>query len=259
MRLPGLRWLAPALLLAGCATLQPPAGVPVPPAEPLEAWARVLERFVDDQGRVDFRGLAQDRQDLDRYVAWVGAVSPESHPERFPTPEAVLAYHLNAYNALAMYAVIETGLPTTLAGLRKLPFFFMRRVVVGGEAMSLHRYENDRILSLGDPRVHFALNCMSVGCPRLPRIPFPSQGLDAVLEAETRRFFADPVYLRVDDAAQEVWVSEILRFYRDDFLKYAPSLIAYVNRYRPDTLPEIPEHYRLRFIPYDWTVNHQPT
>ena len=55
-------------------------------------------------------------------------------------------------------------------------------------------------------------------------------------------------------AAPDVRLSEILRFYRADFLAAAPSLAAYVNRYRERT---VPDSYRVEFIDYDWTVNRQ--
>lgn len=250
------------LLLTGCATLvRAPQSTLAPPAtgqpqqEPVEAWARVLARFVDSSGRVDFVGLAADRTDLDNYVAWVYAVSPATAPERFPNRAAVLAYHLNAYNALAMYNVIEAGLPDTLAGFRKVPFFFLRQIKVGGQALSLSAYEKQIIIPLGDVRVHFALNCMSVGCPRLPRVAFRADALDEQLEHEARAFFADPKNLQVDDVQQHVRVSEILKFYQADFLNAAPTLIDFINRYRE---PAIPLSWSVDFIPYDWTINQQP-
>jgi hypothetical protein len=250
------RWTAAAsLALAACATAVPGPRVEVAAAEPTDAWARVLARFVDEQGRVDFDGLARDRGDLDRFVAWVYAVGPDNAPERFPTRAHVLAYHVNAYNALAMYNVLEAGIPASLAGARKVTFFALRRLQVGGEPRTLYGYENEVIRPLGDERVHFALNCMVVGCPRLPRAPFHAADLDAVLERETRRFFAEPRNVVVDPATRVVRLSELLGFYPEDFLARAPTLVAYVNRYRE---PPIPGDYRVEFIPYDWTINRQP-
>ena len=216
----------------------------------------MLQQRVDAQGRVDFAGLAGERADLDRYVAWVYAVSPGNRPELFPTSQHVLAYHLNAYNALAMYAVIESGIPETNAGFGKVRFFFLRRVKVGGQSLNLRAYENEVIRPLGDSRAHFALNCMSVSCPRLPREPFDAAVLDQQLDREARQFFNEPRNLRVDAAARTIYLSEILDFYPEDFLAQAPSLVAYVNRYHE---PPVPENYTVVFTPYDWTINRQPT
>lgn len=249
-----LAWLLIALF-AGCAQLIPAPEPATPePGAPQDAWARVLDQYVDDQGRVDFARLNENRADLDRYVAWIYSVGPNNHPDLFPTREDVLAYHLNAYNALAMYNVLSAGIPQDLTGLRKLTFFYLRKLRVGGQDSSLYDYENKLIRPLGEERVHFALNCMAVSCPRLPRTPFAAATLDADLDREARRFFNEPRNVGIDDAGRMVRLSEILSFYPEDFLAKAPSLIAYANRYR-DT--PIPEDYRVTFIPYDWTVNRQ--
>lgn len=246
-----------ALAVSGCATtLVPPpfTGEPTPLRPPLDAWARVLKTHVDEQGRVDFIGLSRNRLDLDRYVSWIYDNGPYNRPDLFRAPEQVLSYHLNAYNALAMYNVLETGIPETHAGFAKVRFFYLRVLFVGGQNLSLRDYENDIIRKLGDPRVHFALNCMSVSCPRLPREPFTPEKLEQQLERETRRFFAEERNVRVDTAERTVYLSEILDFYPEDFLAVAPSLIAFVNRYRD---PPAPEDYAVEFTPYDWTINRQ--
>ena len=87
------------------------------------------------------------------------------------------------------------------------------------------------------------------------REPFLAATLEQQLEREARRFFADPRHLMVDTARGVLRLSEILRFYPEDFLKAAPSLIAYVNRYRE---VKVPDGYAIEYIPYDWTINRQP-
>lgn len=259
MRIAAVALLALAALGAGgCATTMVPppiTGEPTPLRPPLDAWARVLKTHVDPQGRVDFDGVSRNRADLDRYVSWVYDNAPGNRPDMFRTRAQVLSYHINAYNALALYNVLESGIPETNAGLAKVRFFQLRELVVGGQLLSLRAYENDVIRKLGEPRVHFALNFMSVGCPRLPREPFTADKLEQQLDRETRAFFAEPRNVRVDAAERTVYLSEILDFYTEDFLAVAPSLVAYVNRYRAQPLPL---DYEVEFTAYDWTLNRQP-
>lgn len=172
--------------------------------------------------------------------------------------DTAAAFHINAYNALSIYKVIETGIPETNAGLRKVFFFAFGKVQVGGQPVSLYDYENKVIRPLGDPRIHMALNCMSVSCLRLPREPFLPETLDQQLERETKYFFSEPRNLKIDTVNKVVTTSEILKFFPEDFLLTAPSLIALINRYRAGASAKIPEDFRVDDFPYDWTINRQP-
>src|SRR5216683_2754374 len=87
-----------------------------PPRDPYRPWARVLERFVDDRGEVDFRALARERADLDAFLDYVSRLSPRSAPQAFPGKEEKLAYYLNAYNALSMFNVIDSEFPRSIGG-----------------------------------------------------------------------------------------------------------------------------------------------
>lgn len=237
--------------------VRPAPNVPRPSAEAAQAaWARVLERFVNERGEVDFQGLSRDRADLDRYLRFV-ADTPLS---QLSEPNERLAHMTNAYNALSMFNVIESGIPASHAGWRKLVFFVFWKLPVDGRTMSLYHFENDVIRpftrSLNDPRVHFALNCSAVACPVLPRTPFEAGSLDRQLEYETRAFFARPENHRIDPENRVVWLSEILKFYKEDFVpEPAPSLIAFANHYAPTTAPT---DYAVRFTPYDWTIARWP-
>ena len=246
-------WLAALLGLTGCATLVSPPSAPEASATEADAaWARVLRRFVNDRGEVDFAALAQDRGDLDRYVRFVADTRLDSLGGR----DERLAHMINAYNALSMFNVIESGIPTTHAGLNKLTFFVTRKLHVGGRVLSLYAFENEVIRpftrEIGEPRVHFALNCSARSCPVLPMQPFTAAALDIELEREARAFFARTENFRVDDAARTVWLNEILSFYTEDFVPaHGSTLIAFANRYAPRTAPP---DFAVRFTPYDWTV-----
>ncbi|MGH8611525.1 MAG: DUF547 domain-containing protein [Gammaproteobacteria bacterium] len=238
------------LTLQACATLvQAPKYTPDPGrGAPLEAYARVLARYVNERGEVDFPALARDRGDLDYYVAYVA----RTPGHQFATRNDRLAHYINSYNALSMYNVLEAGIPETHAGLAKVKFFYLRKLVIGNRRMSLYQHENEIIRPLGEPRVHFALNCSALGCPILPRTPFTGRDLEAQLDQEARKFFAEARNLRVVPSSRVVYLSELLNFYPEDFLTAAtPSLIAYVNQYLPEP---IPLDYEVRFVDYDWTV-----
>ena len=243
-----------AVLILLCVVSASATPAEVQQSDAYQPWARVLIKFVNERGEVDFHALAHNRADLDAFLGYISHVSPRSAPGLFASREAKLAYYINAYNALAMFNVIDSDFPKSLAGLAKVKFFGWKRFAIGGERMSLYTLENDFVRPQGDERVHFALNCMSVGCPRLPRLPFQAENLDRQLDAEARAFFGEKRNLQVDPGRKLVRVSSILKFYTDDFLARMPTLIAYINLYAST---QIPSDYRVEFIDYDWTVSVQ--
>ncbi|MGD9762328.1 MAG: DUF547 domain-containing protein [Candidatus Binatia bacterium] len=263
--------------LSACTAIRPnvPAARlgPQPDTFSHAAFDRVLQRFVDDRGRVDYGSLQAHRADLDWYYDLVAAYSPDSSPALFPTRAHALAYWLNAYNAAVMRTVLEYY---PIAGVGdvdpwlpgKAGFFFLQRLTFGGATTSLYYLENNVVRErFRDPRVHFALNCASGGCPRLPRRAFTGEQLDQQLDAEARRFVAEPRNVRIDHGERAVYLSSIFNWYQRDFLDWPPlegrsgaTLLDYVALYStPEQVAELrrASEYDVRFAPYDWNLNDQ--
>ena len=221
-------------------------------------WEYVLVNYVDEKGRTNFKGLSEDIAPLENVVTFIGFASPTATPELFTSPEEVMSYHINSYNALAMYGVVEKGIPDGFTSFfSRAAFFKFRDVVIGGKVTNLYDYENDVIRPLNEPRAHFALNCMVKDCPRLPTTPFYPESLNETLEQLTYEFFNKQKHFYLDDKRKRVYVSEILDFYTEDFVASgkAKDLPQYINQYIEQP---IPASYKLRFIDYDWRINAQP-
>lgn len=230
-------------------------------------WSRVLERFVDDRGYVDYQGLARDRADLDRYLTAIEATSPKSSPQLFPDQKHELAYWINAYNALVFRGVLDRGPETEsvwTGGLISGRAFFVKMpIVVGGEKLNLKTLEDDWIRAeYQDPRVHAALNCASKGCPRLPRQPFLGDELDEQLDQAMRFFVAEKRNVAVDSDGALI-LSKIFDWFENDFLDDQrrrgdePSIVAYINRYRASGQKLSPTR-SIEYRPYDKSLNQQP-
>lgn len=231
-------------------------------------WAAVLEEVVDARGLVDYRSLALDPTVLDRYVATIAQESPKNAPKRFASKDHQLAYYLNAYNALVLRGVLDLGPDVSSVWGESgtgLGFFVMRKVRVGGEKMSLKALEDDVIRKqFADPRVHAALNCASMGCPRLPREPFTGELLQDQLDSAMREFVADSLHVLVRPAENEVVLSKIFDWFSDDFLDGErrrgvdrPHIVGYLNRFRLQG-SQIPIGAKVRFKEYDKRLNRRP-
>jgi hypothetical protein len=228
----------------------------------------VLGRYVDEEGFVDYHGLAQDHARLDRYVEEMARVSPDSDPDRFPTTGDALAYWINAYNALMLRRVVEAWPVASVRDIRALYGVFWRdKHRLGGRKLSLRGLENQIIRErFAEPRIHFAINCASRGCPALSRKAWRAETLEADLDAAARRFIANESNVRFDPERRLVELSSIFRWFDGDFIAWMESsgfeaprgVLDYVLRYLPAERREAwgdPDDLRVEWIDYDWSIN----
>lgn len=235
-------------------------------------WTALLQRHVQvlDGGRVsrvNYAGFSRDRAALRVYLDALSAVKPEQYAA-WGRPER-LAFLLNAYNAFTVEKVL-----TRHPDLRSIRDFGRvignpwkdRFFTLLGRAESLDGIEHGLVRAPGafdEPRIHFAVNCASVGCPMLREEAYVAARLDAQLEEQARRFLGDRTRNRYNAGALEV--SAIFDWYGRDFATGpagAGSAERYLARYAP-LLADRPEdreavaagRVKLRFLDYDWALN----
>lgn len=254
MKLKALAQVCIAFIGLGCSSVVKMPEQEVDYEQAQKAWSQVLAKYVDSEGWVDFNGLQKNPESLNTYLAFVRSYGPANRPDLFGKANEALAFHINGYNALSIYGVLQAGIPESNSGFSKVNFFVLKKYQIAGTVRSLKDYEDNVIRKLGDPRIHWALNCMAVSCPKLPQIPFRGDQINQQLDQASRFFFSEKRNLRIDHDKKEVWVSEILKFFPEDFLAVSPSLVDYINKWSPE---KIPLDYKVKFIPYDWTIINQ--
>ena len=231
------------------------------------AWTAVLSQVVDARGFVDYDVLLADRAGFDRYVELIENTGPSTDPSRFPDSNSELAFYINAYNALVFKGVLDRGPERTSvwSGLISGYNFFRRmQVKIDGQVTNLQAIEDVLIReSFADPRVHAALNCASVSCPRLPQAAFTAADLDTELNVAMREFVNGMQNVRIDKSKRTVYLSRIFDWFEDDFIEFeersgtaAPAILNYINRFRTPG-QEIPGEYKIRYLDYDKGINHQ--
>jgi len=125
------------------------------------------------------------------------------------------------------------------------------RVPYRGEKLSLDDVENKKIrAAFHDPRVHFAINCASKGCPPLRMEPYAGNAIDGQLEDQTRKFLAHLFIERTDNNGVIAHVSKIFDWFEDDF----GDRIGFLRRYGPPAL-SVASRVELKFDDYDWSLN----
>jgi hypothetical protein len=190
-------------------------------------WTALLKKHVRviDGGKasqLSYAGIAADRAQLKTYLDALAKVS-EGEFKAFNKNQQ-LAFLINAYNA-SMVEKILVRYPNikSVWDYGKLignPFKD-NFVSLLGKKMTLDNIEHDTIRAAGaydDPRIHFAVNCASIGCPMLREEAFVGDRVDAQLEEQTMRFMTDRSRNRVN-AEGRLEVSKIFDWYGGDFKK----------------------------------------
>ena len=215
----------------------------------IDAWARVLDRFVTDDGGFRYAALMADTgamADLEVWLRYVATVDLDTLDR-----DARLALLINAYNAYTVKSVIELW---PIESVMSVPGFFDARThVVAGSGLTLNRLENDRIRAVfGEPRIHFLVNCASTGCPPLAPVPVTADSLESLLEEHTGRFVRATV--RETEAGLEA--SRIFDWFDDDF-ESAGGVRAFMARYLDGEIAArmLDGSVPLRFTHYDWSLN----
>lgn len=224
-------------------------------------WADFLQRYVHvDPGgvnRVDYSGVTDaDRRALDSYLDSLSKVAISSHVR-----DEQRAFWINLYNALTIDVVLDHYPVDSIRDIDISPGFFAdgpwgkKLVTVEGEALSLDDIEH-RILRpiWQDPRIHYAVNCASVGCPDLQPQAFTGQNTDAMLTDAARAFVNDPRGVRVEDG--EATASRIYDWFEADFGGSERGVLDHLRRYAADALRAKLEGVGdIDSYAYDWSLN----
>jgi hypothetical protein len=227
------------------------------------AWDALLERHVvltegGKASQLGYAGMAAERAALKRYLETLSAVA-ETEFERWSREEQ-MAFLINAYNAFTVEKILtrypRIGSIWDFGRLFGNPFKDEFFVLLGGKK-SLDWIEHQSLRQrYPDPRIHYAVNCASIGCPMLREEAFVAARLEAQLEEQARRFLSDRGRNRVRDGRLEV--SRIFDWFKEDF-EPRPKYFARYARLltdNPDERAAIEDgRMALRFLEYDWSLN----
>lgn len=226
-------------------------------------WAAFLERHVHPQSDggpslVSYAAVtAEERQGLEAYVADLASAKPTT----FAKP-AAFAYWANLYNALTVALILDHYPVASIMKIRSGPFSIgpwdKKVVTVEGVTLSFNDIEH-KILRryFGDNRLHYALNCASIGCPDLRPAPWRAASLDADLDAAARRFVNSPRGVIFDGG--KLRVSSIYKWFGKDFGGDDAAKIAHFARFAAPRLKEqLAAAGKIDRYGYDWALNATP-
>lgn len=222
-----------------------------------ELFDQVLQEYVDSQGRVDYARLKSDPGTLESYLDLLAVNAPGDNA----TFQTGLAFWINAYNALTIKGVLDHYPTTSVRKVKLFGGFFSRiKFQVGGRSYTLDNIEHDIIrYEFGDPRIHFALVCASLGCPILEKRAFVPETLEKRLDNTTANFINNPEKVRLDRENSILHLSQIFEWYAEDFEDTHGSVINFISEYLPEADAAFlkKEEVRIQYLKYDWSLNTQ--
>jgi hypothetical protein len=200
-----------------------------------------------------------DRQQLKLYIAAL-----EQLPIRQYSSEQQLAYWINLYNALTIDVVLQHYPVDSIRDIDISPGFLAdgpwkkKLLTIEGEPLSLNDIEH-RILRpvWQDPRLHYALNCASIGCPNLSNSAYQAATIDTRLDQAATSYINHPRGVSFDNG--KLTVSSIYSWFRDDFGESDAAVIAHLQRYALEPLQDaLADSEKISGYRYDWSLNDAP-
>ncbi len=207
-------------------------------------WNELLEKHVDTKGNVDYKGFLNDREKLKKYLDHFSQNPPSENESK----NARLAYYINAYNAFTVELILENYPVKSIKDIRNP--WGQNFIKLGNETISLNDIEHNILRKMNEPRIHFAINCASVSCPKLYNKAFTANQLEAQLDKVTRAFINST---ENNISENELGLSKIFKWYEKDYLVNGiQSLAHFVSQY---TDVKINPNAKVHFLDYNWDLN----
>lgn len=263
------------LILLGCVSLLCCAALRAQePAQPgfdheHALFTRVLARHATGD-RLDYLALSRAHGDLDVYTAELCTLDAADFATW--TKPQQCAFWMNAYNAFTLQAVLVNYPLEPLESLRdigakgsggpwKRKNLQLGRLIANHaeSAISLDELRDHLRVRFKDARVHAALNNSCRGAPSLRASAFTAAGLERELDAAAHAWLADEQRTRFNRQTRSVEASMVFDTFREDFVRDAGSVEAWITRYAPASERawiELPgENLQRRTLAFDWRLN----
>ena len=209
------------------------------------AWNDLLQKYVDDDGNVDYQGFKNDIAALDNYLSYLA----KNRPEPTSGKDERLAYYINLYNAATVKLVVDNY---PLKSIKDLKNPWDRKwVKVGDELFSLGYIEHRILRKMEEPRIHFAINCASYSCPKLLNEAFQASSLKSQLQFAASDFVNDST--RNIIGRDRLQLSNIFKWYKEDFTD-STTLRAYISRFSTEA---IESDAKIEYLKYNWNLNEK--
>lgn len=211
-----------------------------------DAWDKLLKKHVKDNGLVNYKGFISDSVALNSYVSFLS----QQVPNTSWSAKEQLAYFINVYNANTIKLIVDNYPVKSIKDISATISPFLKSYInIGDKTYSLADIEKGILQKMNEPRIHFAINCASISCPKLMRDAFTAKNVDQLMDKAATEFInSDKNSINKDNLK----LSEIFKWYKSDFLQAERSIIDYINKF---SNVQINENASVDYIQYNWNLN----
>lgn len=217
---------------------------------------KLLKKYVNAQGLVNYKGWKTDQAAFNQYLQFLS----KNPPAATWSKAEQMAYWINAYNAYTIRLVLDHYPLQSIKDIGtkiQIPFvttpWASKFFSIGGTKMSLDNIEHGTLRKkFNDPRIHFALVCASISCPRLRNEAYTAAKLDSQLEDQGRDFLRDPTKNKPGKATAQL--SKYFDWYKGDWTENGQTVASWVNKY---ATTKMDNSTQISYLDYNWNLNAQ--
>ncbi|CAN5310010.1 DUF547 domain-containing protein [soil metagenome] len=217
-------------------------------------WNELLQKYVSDDGNVDYKGFIKDKE---RLIIYLSSLKTNPPDKDLWSSEDQLSYWINAYNAFTVKLIVDNYPLKSIQDLNSSPqskntIWHKQFIKIGKQYLSLDEIEHNILRKdFKEPRIHFAINCASFSCPPLRNEAFVAERLEEQLHEMAVTFINDPKRNKLN--IHKVKVSKIFDWFKEDFVQQS-SLIDYLNKY---SKVKIDANATINYMEYNWSLNEK--
>ena len=226
---------------------------PLPPKPPEKSsnykevmhkrWHTILQNHVSKNGNVDYNAIKNNKTELDIYIDYLS----DNLPDNTWTKDEKLAYWINAYNALTVDLILRNY---PIKSIKDIKDPWDQRLWKFGDTWyNLNTIEHEILRTMDEPRIHFAIVCASVSCPKLQNKAFTASNLEMQLSNATKEFLADTSKNKL--SKDKIELSKIFKWFKKDF-EQNDNLIDFLNQYSEVSISNAAKR---SYTNYNWDLN----
>lgn len=227
-------------------------------------YTSLLKKYLKN-GFVDYENLKEDKR-FNQYLEKLLLTDPDEL-----TRKEKLAFWINAYNAFTLQIVCKNypieSITDLNTGGKIISYVFSKTVwdteylIINNKKYSLNDIEHNILRKMNEPRIHFAIVCASISCPKLRNEAYVSGKIESQLNDQANLFINDTTKNSFDLKSRKAELSKIFDWFEEDFGNTDEKVLKFIADYLPKILKndinENSEKWEIDYKEYNWKLNKQ--